>query len=68
VRAVVRDMPILPVPEAVFIVLIGAMLPPVREVVKPCIEHGLRDVQGHRGIVKDVWLESVEGISMGQGM
>jgi hypothetical protein len=59
-------MPIFSTLEAVHIVFIGAMLPPVHKVVEPCIEHGSGDVQGHQGIVKDVWLEAAESIGMGQ--
>jgi hypothetical protein len=54
-------------PEATLIVLVRAVLPPVRKVVKPCVEHGLGDVQGRQGIMKDAWLKSVEGIGTGQG-
>jgi hypothetical protein len=68
VHAVVCDMPILAAPETVHIILVRAMLPPIREVVEPCIEHGLGDVQGHQGIVKDAWLEAAEGIGTGQGV
>jgi hypothetical protein len=53
-------------PEAMLIVLVGAVFPPVCEVVKPCIKHSSGDIQGHRGIMEDAWLESVEGVGMGQ--
>jgi hypothetical protein len=44
VRTVVHGMPILSTPEAVLIVLVRAVLLPIREVVEPCVEHSLGDV------------------------
>jgi hypothetical protein len=55
-------------PLASFVVLIGAMLPPVCEVVEASVEHGPWDIRGHQGIVEDAWLEAAEGIGMGQGV
>jgi hypothetical protein len=54
--AVARGVPIPLAPLAAFVVLVGAMLPPVHEVVKACIEHGPQDVRGRQGIMEDVWL------------
>jgi hypothetical protein len=68
VHAVMHDMPSLSTPEAMLVILVGAVLPPIHEVVEPCIEHSPGNVQGCWGIVKDVWLESVEGVSMSQGV
>jgi hypothetical protein len=54
-------------PLAAFVVLFGAMFPPVSEVIEAGIEHGSRDIRGRRGIVKDVWLEAAEGIGPREG-
>jgi hypothetical protein len=54
-------------PLASFVILFRAMLPPVSEVVEAGVEHGLRDIQGRRGIVEDVWLEAAEGVGLGEG-
>jgi hypothetical protein len=44
------------------------MLPAVCEVIEAGIEHSLRDVRGHRGIMEDAWLEAVEGVGTGKGL
>jgi hypothetical protein len=67
-RAVVSGVSIFATPEAVHVVFIGAMLPPICEVVEPCIEHGSGNVQGCWGIVENVWLKAVKGVGVGQGM
>jgi hypothetical protein len=54
-------------PLAALIVLLRAVLPPVCKVVKAGVKHGLRDIQGHRGIVEDAWLEAAKGISTSEG-
>jgi hypothetical protein len=62
---VVCGVSVLAAPQAVDIAFIGAVLPPIHEVIKTGVKHG--DVQGCRGIMEDVWLEVAEGIGMGQG-
>jgi hypothetical protein len=66
--AVTRGMPASFAPLASFVVLLGAMLPPIGKVFEASVKHGLRDIRGHRGIVKDAWLKAAEGISMGEGL
>jgi hypothetical protein len=65
--AVACGVPIPFAPLASFIILIGAMLPPIHKIVKAGIKHGPWDVQGCQGIMEDAWLEAVEGIGAGQG-
>jgi hypothetical protein len=66
--AVLCQVPIPFAPLAPFMVLFGAMLPPVRKIVEAGVEYGSWDIQGHRGIMEDAWLEAAEGIGMCQGM
>jgi hypothetical protein len=66
--AVVHEVSAPATPEAMCIIFIGAVLLPIHEVIEPCIKHGLGNVQGHRGIMKDAWLKAAEGISAGQCM
>jgi hypothetical protein len=54
-------------PLASFVVLFGAVLPPISEVVEAGVEHGPRDIRGRRGIVEDAWLEAAEGIGLCEG-
>jgi hypothetical protein len=54
-------------PLTLFVVLFGAVLPPVSEVVEASIEHGLRDIRGHQGIMEDAWLEAAEGVGSSEG-
>jgi hypothetical protein len=54
-------------PLAMFVVLLGAMLPPICKVVEAGIKHGLWDIRGRRGIMEDAWLEAAEGIGMSKG-
>jgi hypothetical protein len=54
-------------PLASFIVLFGAVLPPVSEVVEAGVEHSPRDIRGRWGIVQDVWLEAAEGVGSSEG-
>jgi hypothetical protein len=42
--AVTHQMPVPLAPEAVFVVLIGAVLPPICEVIEPCVKHSSWDV------------------------
>jgi hypothetical protein len=65
--AVARRVPVPFAPLAAFIVLLGAMLPPVSEVVEAGVEHGSRDIRGCQGIVEDAWLEAAEGVGSGEG-
>jgi hypothetical protein len=65
--AITRRVPIPFIPEASFVVLVGAVFPPIGEVIEPCIKHGLQDVRGYQGIIKDARLKSSKGISAGQG-
>jgi hypothetical protein len=65
--AVTHGMPASLAPLASLVVLLGAMLPPIHKVVEAGVEHGPRDVRGHRGIVEDAWLEAAEGIGTGEG-
>jgi hypothetical protein len=60
-------MPIFLAPLASFMVLLGTMLPSICEVIKASVKHGLQDIQGRWGIVKNVWFEAVEGIGASQG-
>jgi hypothetical protein len=54
-------------PHASFVVLFGAVLPSVSEVVEAGVEHGSRDIRGRRGIVEDAWLKVAEGIGLCEG-
>jgi hypothetical protein len=45
-------------------VLLGAMLPPIHEVVKAGIEHSPWDIRDCWGIMEDAWLKVAEGIGM----
>jgi hypothetical protein len=55
-------------PLASFIILFGAVLPPVSEVIEAGIKHGPRDIRGCRGIMEDVWLEAAEGVGSCEGL
>jgi hypothetical protein len=67
VCAFVCEVPRLSAPEAVGIVLVGAMFPPICEVVEPCIEYGSENVCSCWGIVEDMGFKMVEGIGSSQG-
>jgi hypothetical protein len=54
-------------PLTALVVLLRAVLPPVRKVVEAGIKHGLRDIRGRRGIVEDAWLEVAESVSTSKG-
>jgi hypothetical protein len=54
-------------PEAVRVIFVGPVLPPVCEVVEPHVEYGLGNICSCWGIVEDTWLEAAEGIGSGQG-
>jgi hypothetical protein len=66
-RAVTCGVPVSFAPLAALMVLLGAMLPPVRKVIKAGIEHGPWDIRGRQGIVEDAWLETAEGIGVSKG-
>jgi hypothetical protein len=65
--AVARRMSAPFAPLASFVVLFGAMLPSVSEVVEASVEHGPRDIRGRRGIMEDAWLKAAEGIGSCKG-
>jgi hypothetical protein len=65
--AVVHRVPMPFAPLALFVVLFGAVLPPVSEIVKAGVEHGLRDIRGRWGIMEDAWLEVAEGVGSSEG-
>jgi hypothetical protein len=65
--AVMRGVPVSFAPLASLVVLLRAVLPPIRKVVEASVEHGSGDIRGHRGIMEDVWLEAAEGIGAGEG-
>jgi hypothetical protein len=65
--AVVRRVPAPFAPLALFIILFGAVFPPVSEVIEASVEHSPRDIQGCWGIVEDAWLEVVEGVGSSEG-
>jgi hypothetical protein len=54
-------------PLASFVVLLGPVLPPIREVVKSGVEHGSWDVGSRQGIMEDAWLETAEGVGASKG-
>jgi hypothetical protein len=54
-------------PLAAFVVLLGAVFPPVGEVIEAGVEHGSRDIRGRRGIVEDAWLEAAESVGPCKG-
>jgi hypothetical protein len=60
-------MPVPFTPLTAFVILLGAVFPPIREVVKAGVKHGSRDIRGRRGIMKDAWLEAAEGIGLCEG-
>jgi hypothetical protein len=68
VCTVVDEVARFPTPVAVCVVFIGAMLPPIHEVIEPCIEYSLGDIYHCWDIVEDMWLKVVESIGSGQGM
>jgi hypothetical protein len=54
-------------PLASLVILFGAVLPSVSEVVEASVEHSARDIRGHWGIVEDAWLEAAEGVGSCEG-
>jgi hypothetical protein len=54
-------------PLAVFVVLLGAVLPPIHKVIEAGIEYGPQDIQGRWSIVEDAWLEVAKHISASKG-
>jgi hypothetical protein len=54
-------------PLTSFVILFGAVLPPIRKVVEAGIEHGSWDIRGRWGIMEDAWLEAVEGVGASKG-
>jgi hypothetical protein len=67
-QAVTRGVPASFASLTSLIVLFRPVLPPVHKVVEAGVEHGPWDVQGHRGIVEDAWLEAVEGVGASKGL
>jgi hypothetical protein len=68
VHTLVREMARLPTSEAVHVVFIRAVLPPICEVIKPCVKYCLRDICHCWGVMEDARLEAMEGIGSSQGV
>jgi hypothetical protein len=68
VRTLVCEMAGLPAPEAVHVVFIRAMLPPICEVVEPHVKYCLRNICHCWGVMEDAWLKAMEGIGSSQGV
>jgi hypothetical protein len=66
-RAVACGVPTPFAPLASLVILFGAVLPSVGEVVEAGVKHGSGDVRGCRGIVQDAWLEAAEGVGSCKG-
>jgi hypothetical protein len=54
-------------PLTALVVLLRAVLPPIRKVVEAGVEHSPWDIRGHRGVMKDMRLEAAKGVSTSKG-